>query len=159
MESFDQWKARKQAELGDNYEAYMETERDKIRAQVAEKKKVKAQNLSEAVNEVISSLFIKVESDCAEVLAEVGKETVNELKATSPKKTGKYSKSWKNRVLSTYTGSKLTVYNTQAPLTHLLENGHLTRNGTTRTHNNPHIKNANDNAQRKVIERLADKMR
>lgn len=41
MESFDQWKARKQAELGDNYEAYMETERDKIRAQVAEKKKSK----------------------------------------------------------------------------------------------------------------------
>lgn len=159
MESFDQWKARKQAEYGENYESYMEGERQKIRAQVSKKKEVKAQNLSQAIDEVIGSIIIDVECDCAETLAKVGRDTVKELKATSPVNTGKYAKSWKYKVEGTLTGSKLIVYNSKSPMTHLLENGHLTRDGISRTKPNPHIKNANDNAQKEALELLADIMR
>ena len=155
IESFDQWTARKKAEHGENYEAYMEGERQKIRAQVAKKKKVKAQNLAEAINETIGSIIIEVECDAAKILAKVGKDTVRELKATSPKKTGEYAKSWKYKVEGTITGSKLVVYNQKYQLTHLLENGHLTQDGS-RTKPNPHIKRAIKYAQKRALELSTD---
>ena len=70
----------------------------------------------------------------------VSKEAVQKLKNTSPRQTGSYAKGW---------GAKkqgemdVVVYNrTDAPLTHLLENGHVVRNkkGTYgRTHGIKHI--------------------
>lgn len=137
----------------------MEGERQKIRAQVAKKKKVKAQNLTQALNEEIRSIIIDVECDCAKTLAKVGKDAVKELKVTSPKKSGEYAKSWKYKVKGTITGSKLIVHNSRYQLTHLLENGHLTQDGVSRTKPNPHIKIANKNAQKEALELLADEMR
>lgn len=71
----------------------------------------------------------------------VGKEATNELKEESPKLTGDYTKGWrlkkdkigKNR----YT---VKIHNkTNYQLTHLLELGHVTRNGG-RTQPIPHIR-------------------
>ena len=71
----------------------------------------------------------------------VGKEATNELKDKSPKLTGDYAKGWrlkkdkigKNR----YT---VKIHNkTNYRLTHLLEFGHVTRNGG-RTRAIPHIR-------------------
>lgn len=75
----------------------------------------------------------------------VGKEAVKKLKATSPKKTGKYARSWTMKSeIGTGGVHTVTIYNSKhAFLTHLLENGHVIRNkkGTYgRAPAHPHIK-------------------
>ena len=60
----------------------------------------------------------------------IAKEAVNKLKNTSPKRTGKYAKSWTlKREKGTNGINKVTVYNRDhCQLTHLLEKGHVVRN-------------------------------
>lgn len=56
----------------------------------------------------------------------VSKEAVQKLRNTSPKKTGSYAKGWGTKKQGEM---DIIVYNrTDAPLTHLLENGHVIRN-------------------------------
>ena len=59
------------------------------------------------------------------------KETVNDLKSSSPRKSGKYAGGWKSQDGQTATRSKSSViYNDKrARLTHLLEFGHATVGG------------------------------
>ena len=64
----------------------------------------------------------------------VTKELVSNLKSDSPKRTGKYAKSWTVK----RDGNTFTAYNKRYMLTHLLENGHMNRNGT-RTSGTAHI--------------------
>ena len=75
----------------------------------------------------------------------VGKEAVNKLKSTSPKKSGDYAKGWKLKRERGLNGiNDVTIHNaTDWHLTHLLENGHVIRNkkGTYgRTRGIKHIK-------------------
>ena len=71
---------------------------------------------------------------------EVAKKGAKTLRQTSPKKTGDYRKGWR---VKTYEGTYDTmsvIYNsTDWQLTHLLENGHITRNGRTKTKPIVHI--------------------
>lgn len=55
---------------------------------------------------------------------------VKDLKATSPKKTGKYAKSWtQKKVKETSSEKEIVVHARRYQLTHLLENGHAKRGG------------------------------
>ena len=70
----------------------------------------------------------------------VGEEAVRELKNSGPKKSGKYAKSWKIKVLEGDGSINVIVHNSKYyRLTHLLENGHANRDGS-RTRGKPHIK-------------------
>jgi hypothetical protein len=63
---------------------------------------------------------------------EIAKQAVNELKETSPKrpKSGKYARGWRVNTKKGRGFINCTVHNaTNWQLTHLLENGHTTRNG------------------------------
>ena len=64
---------------------------------------------------------------------EVAKEGASKLKKTSPKRTGKYRRSWKvKKEKGMYEFSNI-IYNQEWQLTHLLEKGHaIKRNGTVR---------------------------
>lgn len=62
---------------------------------------------------------------------DVAKEGKNILKKTSPKRTGDYSKGWKVKSTSNLNDFSSTIYNsTDWQLTHLLEKGHVNRNGS-----------------------------
>lgn len=59
----------------------------------------------------------------------VARDSVNRLKATSPKRKGEYARGW--ALKNTSRGKSvvsITVYNRTYQLTHLLENGHRTFN-------------------------------
>lgn len=70
----------------------------------------------------------------------VAKDTVNELKSSSPHKSGKYSEGWARQEGKTATRSKsAVVWNKKRyRLTHLLEHGHAKVNGG-RVAARPHI--------------------
>ena len=64
-------------------------------------------------------------------MASAGKEAVKDLKANSPKLTGKYAKSWTvKKVSESSHGLDVVVHNKKYyRLTHLLEHGHAKRGG------------------------------
>lgn len=114
--------------------------------------KVKIDAVSETINEMLELYSKDVDEVVQEALPKVGKETVKELKQTSPKQTGDYAKGWTQKVEKERLGSKLTVYNkTRYQLTHLLEKGHAKVSGGF-VPGKPHIKPAQDKAEWKAME-------
>lgn len=83
----------------------------------------------------------------------VSKSTAEELKKTSPVRTGAYAKDWAAKKAYEDTRSKRnTVYNKKHyQLTHLLEFGHAKRNGG-RVAAVPHIKAAEEKAAQEFEE-------
>lgn len=75
-----------------------------------------------------------------EMIADVAKESIKMLKEKSPKKTGKYAKSWKIKKLN----KKTIIYNEIGHLTHLLEHGHLIKATGGRTRAFIHIEPVQD---------------
>lgn len=77
-------------------------------------------------------------------------------------RTGKYAKGWTHGFRKTRRYSKTTIYNEHYSLPHLLEHGHVTRNGTGRTFRqtpgHEHIKPVEEELvatyQREVLEKL-----
>lgn len=102
--------------------------------------------LNEYTSEVIEALDKAQEEQAT--------ETVAELKSTSPKKTGKYSRGWGK----TKEGRTTIIHNKRhGSLTHLLEFGHATVNGG-RTRAFPHIKPAEENAKKGLEEKIRRKL-
>ena len=112
---------------------------------------------SKELQQMLEGYVKDVDEAVVEALPKVGKETVKELKSTSPKSPsgGKYSKGWRQKVESEgVNGTKLTVYNaTSYQLTHLLENGHALRDGGFLS-GRPHIKPAQDKAEKKAVDEI-----
>lgn len=80
----------------------------------------------------------EVAEEIGNLAEDSGREAMSTLKSTSPKRTGKYRKSWKIKIERNKSFVNVKVYNTQSGLPHLLEYGHATRNGG-RTRAIPHI--------------------
>lgn len=79
----------------------------------------------------------------------VGKEIAEELRQTSPRRTGRYSKSW---AVDRHKKNGVVIRNVKHyHLTHLLEYGHDTRNGG-RTMAFPHIKPAEKRGVKNFVE-------
>lgn len=118
----------------------------------------------------LTSAFSKYSSEIRDKIdsrvEEIGNEAVEEVKSLSPvyagkdkkRKKGKYRKGWRCEIEKSRGKIEVTVHNKQYQLTHLLENQHLSRDGTTFSTPHPHISIANDHAEKKVdklIEELA----
>lgn len=86
----------------------------------------------------------------------VTKETVNDLKSSSPRKSGKYAGGWGKKEGQTATRSKSAVVWNEKHyrLTHLLEHGHAKVNGG-RVPARPHI----GAAEQKAIRTFEDELR
>lgn len=98
----------------------------------------------------------EVDNKMQKVIDEVTKEVLNNLENNPviPKKTGEYSKSFYKRKLAQGKGYKRNlIASKKYQLTHLLENGHLTRSGT-RTRAFPHWKQAQE-----IADTLPDRLK
>lgn len=107
--------------------------------------------VNEIGNEIAKQVAIytrEVEESLEEIKEEVAKETVDHLKGLNhPKLTGAYAKGWRIKK----DGSALVIHNkTNYQLTHLLEKGHVNRDGG-RTEAIPHIGPAEEKAINEFI--------
>lgn len=94
-------------------------------------RKITADNLGEAIAEILEEYGDEVQKDMDDVVKDVGKEGVKAIKSASGVfgGTGKYRKGWTSQTDSERYGSTVTIYNRTPGLPHLLENGHAKRGG------------------------------
>ncbi len=123
-------------------------------------KAIKPEMFAQAVKQYLEIYVEDIGEAVEETSNQIGKEAKEELKQTSPKKTGRYSKGWtvkKDRKNKSYYTVK--VWNrTDYQLTHLLEFGHATRNGG-RTKAIPHIRPVEEKYKEKFERQIKEKIR
>ena len=105
---------------------------------------IKIENLQNEVMKYLTDYVEDIEEAVKETTDNLSKEAVKEIKQNSPKRKGKrnnpYWKGWTKKKESKGRRYTTKIYNrTNYQLTHLLENGHATRNGG-RTKAQPHIR-------------------
>lgn len=124
-------------------------------------KKIKPIDFDKAIKDVLAAYGDSVRSTVEESINTVAGEAVEKLKAVDTfapngNPTGEYSASWTAEKVSTgRVGIKTVVHNLKHyRLTHLLEKGHVSRNGTGRTFGRvrayPHIGEVNDFVEREL---------
>ena len=83
-----------------------------------------------AINDILNEYSSDIQEGITNAAIQVAEQGKNELKATSPRKTGSYSKGWRVEKKSGRGYVHTTIYNaTDWQLTHLLEKPHALRNG------------------------------
>lgn len=82
------------------------------------------------INDILNDYSSDIQDAITNEAQIVAKEATKELKTTSPKRTGKYSKGWRVKTTKGRGFVECVVHNaTSYQLTHLLEKPHLKRNG------------------------------
>lgn len=93
----------------------------------------------------------------------VAKECMQEIKDSSPVRTGKYKKGWRMKTeFESNSDIRLRIHNkTNYQLTHLLEKGHAGRGGTSEGSAPafPHIEPAEEKAEQKLINKAKVRVR
>lgn len=124
-------------------------------------------SLQDSIQRILKDYGEEAEAAVEEAAKDVAKNAKKELNKTSPRSSfsGKhYADSWSYRVKKSRVGSThITVYNSGKPgLTHLLEYGHVTSNGTNRvfpdTPAHPHIERVNEKAQYDFLDGIESKL-
>ena len=102
-------------------------------------KKVTLDNLGTAIEDILSEYGDEVRANMAAITRDVTQQGVKALRSESAETFGtvakrkkKYAKTWTSKFVTGRVSSQGTIYNTQPGLPHLLENGHVSKNGTGR---------------------------
>lgn len=107
-------------------------------------------NLSNEIAKILSEYSSEVEQGLEKAKQDVARKGAEELRKTSPKKTGEYAKGWTTRK----DGNARIIYNKTKPqLTHLLEKGHAKRGGG-RVAGIPHIRPVEEKVIDDFVERV-----
>lgn len=125
-------------------------------------KPVRVDSLSKEIIKALEAYSDDISEIVEDIANDVGKEAVSELKDTSPRKInkgGSYAKGWvlKKGKLSRNRYSIKIHNKTDYQLTHLLEFGHVTRNGG-RTKAIPHIRPVEEKYSEKYEKELEQKI-
>lgn len=113
-------------------------------------RKTPIDQMSAAISGILSQYGEDIQGNVERITEEMGKKGVQALRkearrALKPDKDGKhpYASGWKAQVNRGRLKTTVTIYNEHPSLPHLLEYGHVTRNGTGRTYEatpaHPHI--------------------
>ena len=105
--------------------------------------KVQINNLANEVTKILTEYSEEVTNECKNVVSKIAEQTNTEIKNhCNFKGTGKYIKSFKLTTSFEDARNKRITWHVRSPhyrLTHLLEFGHITRNGG-RTRSFPHVR-------------------
>lgn len=117
--------------------------------------KISAGKLTAAIAEELEKYAEVTGEEVKQIAKEVSADTVKEIKGSAPKRTKKYSASWKSKKqYETSTKSGFVIYSKDHyRLTHLLEKGHAKRNGG-RVSAIPHLGPAEEKAVKEFERRL-----
>lgn len=101
-------------------------------------RKTPVDKLNDAISRILSEYAGDIAENVGEIAVAMGKKGVQALKQTSRTKlqvhSGEYANGWTMQTTQARTGTTVTIYNKKPGLPHLLEYGHVTRNGTGRTY-------------------------
>lgn len=115
------------------------------------------------MNDISSQIATAMAQYSDEVKAEIQSEmksvadaALSKVKASSPKRTGKYRRGWRMKVETQGGTISATVYqkNPQHRLTHLLEDGHKKRGGRGFVPAQPHIREVERWAEQEAIRKI-----
>lgn len=117
-------------------------------------------NLNDELKNILEDYSDEIIKISNEAIDETAKEAIEELKSSGDfkDKRGKYRKGWKVKSGSSFLGVKgAIIHNKEYQLTHLLEYGHLTRNGK-RTRAFPHISKVEEKLGEKLERKIKEKL-
>lgn len=122
-------------------------------------KRVSPENFPEAIQAIFETYGLDVTRAAKTSCLEVAKATVKTLRATSPKLTRAYSRSWTyKQTVTSRLGAEYTVYSRDRyRLTHLLEKGHAKAGGgwvAARVHIEPAERAAAQAVEKDIKERI-----
>nr|DAF59946.1 MAG TPA: putative tail component [Siphoviridae sp. ctGz830] len=117
-------------------------------------------DVSQEIEDILQDYSGKVIEKLNEVVDEQAKETVKELKQTSPKRKGKYARGWTVKKTKDISGGVNAVVHNKRyyRLTHLLENGHALRGGTKRARAYPHIAQVEEKTKTEFVKKVRVKI-
>lgn len=114
--------------------------------------------IGEEVLKTLIQYSDKINDEVHAVIKKEAQQAKKEVSAASPKGPNGYAKSWAIKDESTRITSEFKIYNKLSGLPHLLENGHVIRNGTGRSFGfggaRPHIAAVNDKFQASVLKAI-----
>lgn len=113
----------------------------------------KIENLSSEITKELQNYSKYVTEEVEKAKKKTANELKKEISANSPKDTGDYEKGWRTK--QDKNRKSIIVHNaTDYQLTHLLEHGHVKRNGGERVPAKVHIRPAEERAIEKYIDRI-----
>ena len=94
--------------------------------------------LNAAISGILDQYEGEVRDNLGEITTQIGKKGVQALRRASKDAlkpgSGKSARGWKTQVEKGRLGTTVIIYNEHPGLPHLLEYGHVSRNGTGRTY-------------------------
>ena len=118
-------------------------------------KTIKPDNLVNEINKILEDFKDATQETVEQAVTSVARESVEKLKSSSPKLTGRYAKDWTVSInkKSKFLYQKVVHNKKHYQLTHLLENGHrLKRGGKTAAHE--HIRPVEQWSQDELYDRI-----